>query len=677
ITAVCDAVGLTLSGQDTAAAQLLAYLQQKEMLLLLDNMEHLLTPPLLALIVQIAAQAPDCRLLATSRERLNLQAETLLDLRGLPYPTANDAQSALAAYPAVQLFTSRAQQTRADFVLTGQETAVITLCQLVDGLPLALELAATWTRILTVADIVAEIQQSLGSLTTTLRDIPARHRSLRAVIESSWQLLPAPEQAVMRQLAVFRGGFTRTAAQTASAATLPLLMSLVDRSFLRLDADQRFRRHPLLLQFAQEQLAANPVEQRQAQANHAHYFTTFIEQCDNDLKSGSNSQLIQKIRADFENLRAAWQWLLAEEALPMISRFCPGWERYFQQSGEFAQGRAIFDDAVRQLGHLPLDSDALVWIHCAHGSLAVRTGDNTLAAEILDRCIVAARQLNNAPLQALVLYRAGVNSEYQGKYDEAKARLEEAIHLGEQLDDPLLLGAMFNSLAIVEWMRDELDLAEEHALQGLTYAQNLNNEISVAMRLATLGSIAFAKKEYRRAIAYTEKAYQGFVARNHIWGIGSSLHNLANAWGALGDHEKALAMKLEVAGYEEETGHQWDMAVNHCSIAGTLVELNRLEEAEERAKAGIALAGTETPQVTVYGLGTLGRVEALRGNLLEAVALLMFALQHPAMAGYLAAELQPTLDSLRAELPAALLAQAEKRASAWTLADVLAQMLAV
>ena len=139
----------------------------------------------------------------------------------------------------------------ADFKLEQQATAVAHLCQLVGGLPLALELAATWTRVLSVAEIVIEIERGLDSLTTTLRDVPQRHRSLRAVIESSWQLLSADEQTLFRKLAVFRGGFTRVAAQAVARATLPQLMALVDRSFLRLDADQRFRRHPLLLQFAQ------------------------------------------------------------------------------------------------------------------------------------------------------------------------------------------------------------------------------------------------------------------------------------------------------------------------------------------------------------------------------------------------------------------------------------------
>ncbi|MEZ4593704.1 MAG: AAA family ATPase [Chloroflexota bacterium] len=280
VTAVAEAMNLKLSGKEALADQLRQQLQPLEALIVLDNLEHLLSNELRDFLSQLCQTAPELRLICTSRERLRLQAEHLLELGGLPFPVIGeritDNGLPLTDYPAVQLFTNRVQQVRADFDLGGWETAVTKLCQLVGGLPLALELAATWTRVLAVDDIVAEIERSLDALSTTLHDVPQRHRSLRAVIETSWQMLPAADQALFRQLAVFRSGFTRAAAQQVANARLPQLMSLVDRSFLRLDGDQRFRRHPLLLQFAQEQLASHPAEKTQTEAAHAQFFAVLV-----------------------------------------------------------------------------------------------------------------------------------------------------------------------------------------------------------------------------------------------------------------------------------------------------------------------------------------------------------------------------------------------------------------
>ena len=264
VTAVAEAMDLTLSGQEAVATQLLNQLKPLEALLVLDNLEHLLNDKLRDFLSQLTQEAPELRLIATSRERLRLQAERLLELEGLPYPVSGkpmtDNRIPFTDYPAVQLFANRVQRVRPHFDLAGEETAVTKLCQLVGGLPLALELAATWTRVLAVAEIVTEIQRGLDALSTTLHDVPERHRSLRAVIETSWQMLSAAEQALFRQMSVFRGGFTRAAAQQVANATPPQLMSLVDRSFLRLDEDQRFRRHPLLLQKAQRSLEGVQVE---------------------------------------------------------------------------------------------------------------------------------------------------------------------------------------------------------------------------------------------------------------------------------------------------------------------------------------------------------------------------------------------------------------------------------
>ncbi|MCA9934202.1 MAG: hypothetical protein H6662_09485 [Ardenticatenaceae bacterium] len=191
VTAVAQAIDFTFSGAGSPQAQLLQYLRRKEMLLVLDNFEQLLTDGRIPLVTEILAQAPQVKLLVTSQERLNVQAESLLELNGLPYPSVTNDNEA-ADYPAIQLFADRARRLKPDCAL--DVTAVSHICQLVEGLPLALELAAAWIRVLPLAEIAAEIEQGLDFLTSPLRDAPDRHRSVRILFEGSWQISNVNEQ---------------------------------------------------------------------------------------------------------------------------------------------------------------------------------------------------------------------------------------------------------------------------------------------------------------------------------------------------------------------------------------------------------------------------------------------------------------------------------------------------
>lgn len=231
-----------------AKQQVLDYLRQKSMLLIFDNCEHLLDG--VDLVADILQTAVHVKIIATSRERLQLHQEQLFTLHGLDAPPS-EQQEDLEAFTAVQLFLQSARRVRHDFQFSaGDERWLVRLCHLVGGMPLAVELAASWVEMLSLADIVAEIQQSLDFLETAVRNIPARQRSIRAVFDGSWKQLRPKEQQILPQFAVFRGGFTRQAAQTITGASLHSLSKLVNKSLLQYDAArQRYQIHELLRQY--------------------------------------------------------------------------------------------------------------------------------------------------------------------------------------------------------------------------------------------------------------------------------------------------------------------------------------------------------------------------------------------------------------------------------------------
>ncbi|NUO02992.1 MAG: hypothetical protein HUU01_20475, partial [Saprospiraceae bacterium] len=248
ISALAEALHLTIQAGVKPKTELFNYLDEKQLLLVIDNLEHLLAG--VGLLSEILMAAPQVKLLATSRERLNLQEEWSYRVQGLSFPKDASPDTNFESYSAMRLFLERACRAEAGFNLSEADLPhVIRLCQLVDGMPLALELAAPWVRSITCREIVQEIERSLDFLTTSLRNTPARHRSIKAVLEQTWQRLPETEKALLCKLSVFQGGCLREAAIQVTGATLTLLSSLVDKALLRRAESGRYELHELIRQF--------------------------------------------------------------------------------------------------------------------------------------------------------------------------------------------------------------------------------------------------------------------------------------------------------------------------------------------------------------------------------------------------------------------------------------------
>ncbi len=275
LPAIAEATGFTFTGAGNLQTQLFHFLGDKCLLLVLDNLEQLLKG--IEILSDLLQQCPQVKILATSREPLNLRIEWAVAVQGLPIPSDLRLEN-LESNSAVALFVQRARQGKFDFVLREEDLPdVERICQLVEGLPLGLEIAASWVRTLSCREIAREIENSLDFLTTSARDVPQRHHSLRAVFDYSWTLLTAEEQQALMKLSVFKGSFTREAARQVAAASLPLLTALVDKSLVGHAAGQRYELHELIRQYAHEQL----VHSGQLEATrdrHLRYFLTYAEE---------------------------------------------------------------------------------------------------------------------------------------------------------------------------------------------------------------------------------------------------------------------------------------------------------------------------------------------------------------------------------------------------------------
>jgi predicted ATPase/DNA-binding CsgD family transcriptional regulator len=312
-------------------SQLRDYFRRRQVLLILDNFEHLVGAQSVQLVSELLSQAPGLKIAVTSRSGLNAQGEQLFPVAGLSTPASAAVSADLAGYGAPQLFLQCARRLQPGFEPDSNDLrAMVGICQSVQGMPLGIELAAAWLEVLPPQAILGEIQKSLNFLRADWPDAPERHHSLRSVFDASWKLLEPGERAAMLRLSLFPGGFSSEAAERVTGATPKVLRALVHKSWLARQSTGRFQIHELLRQYAQELLRADRVAWESGQDAHADYFCQLLHGLGEKMKSREQLEAFDLVALEFENVRAAWQWLaqqgrveaLVEQMLPALTSFC-------------------------------------------------------------------------------------------------------------------------------------------------------------------------------------------------------------------------------------------------------------------------------------------------------------------------------------------------------------------
>ncbi len=308
---IASVLHLRLNGSATPIEQLLDHLHHKQMLLVLDNFEHLLGG--IQVIPDILQRCEMIQMLVTSREALRIRAEWSIDLVGLPYPA--DATDETPS-DAVNLFVARRAQYRRGVIPAENMTAIRTICHMVEGLPLAIELAAALTRENSIQQIAERLQAGFGGLATSLRDVPDRHRSLSVVFETSWNTLTPALQGHLARLSVFRGGFTVAAAGQVADAHPQHLAALSDKSLVISSTPQgRYTLHPVVQAYAAERVSATD----QAPQKHTQYYLTLLAAHTESLQKDKPQLSVAEIAPEMENVRLAWQRGLADGETDLLA----------------------------------------------------------------------------------------------------------------------------------------------------------------------------------------------------------------------------------------------------------------------------------------------------------------------------------------------------------------------
>jgi serine/threonine protein kinase/tetratricopeptide (TPR) repeat protein len=462
-----------------AKQQLLDYLHEKNTMLIMDNFEHVIGGR--TLVQDILQAAPHTNILVTSREKLNLSAETVFILSGMEFPEWETPEDALE-YGAVKLFMQSARRVRSDFQLEAGDLAYVArICRMVQGTPLGILLAAAWLDSLSPQEIALEISRSLDFLETEMHDLPERQRSLRAVFEYSWYLLTDEERTLFAQFSIFRGGFTREAAQQITGASLRTLTALINKSLLRRDnVSGRYDIHELLRQYAEEKLNASP-ELAATHDRHSQYYTGLVAQLAPRLKGHGQLEVLNVVETDFENVRTAWNWAVAQADAEGIRRAIEGVYLFLTFRNRFMDGEQLFR-AARQTWRAEGEKPPLL-----AEQVLVRFAEKPPLADFR-RGLTIAQQYDDAFEIAFCQRLLGHwLSHTEFNHEEGIPLLEQSLQGYEALGDKFYIAQVLDDLGWSHNLTQNNPKHRERVQHSLELRREIGDKIGVANSLRNMG----------------------------------------------------------------------------------------------------------------------------------------------------------------------------------------------
>jgi predicted ATPase/class 3 adenylate cyclase len=561
---IAQSLGIPEVAGRSIADSLKDYLQSKSLLLLLDNFEQVI--PAAPLVAELLVACGGLKTLVTSREGLRVSGEHEYFVPPLPLPNLTQLPSveSLSQYAAVELFLQRARSVKPDFRITPDTApAVAEICYRLDGLPLAIELAAARIKLLPPRAMLARLENRLEFLTGGARELPARQQTLRNAIAWSYDLLNEDEQKLFRRLSVFVGGCTLDAVETvvddrqAYLSLLDQFGSLLDKSLLRevegMSDEPRFVMLELLREFGMEQLKASG-EQETTQQRHANFFLALAEQAEAKLESVDQLEWINRMEQEHDNLRAALEWSkTAKGAGELCLRLAGTLGLFWEARGYFSEGRERIS-AVLSIEAAQGRTAARAKLLARAAELAYRQSDYAATVELAEESLAIYREVGDKQGIATVLIKLGNAATEAGDYETASGFLEEALTIWQELEDKHGTARALISLGWAALRPGDYQLANARLESALAISRELEDTRSIGFELSGLGEVALRRGDYARATKLLEESLELRRQLGSKWGVGVSLGTLG--WVAIreGDWKRALARLGESLEVRQEIG---------------------------------------------------------------------------------------------------------------------------
>ncbi len=582
VSTIAKSLEFSFRGHEEPKVQLFNYLREKEMLFVMDNFEHLIDGA--SLVAEILESAPKVRIIVSSRERLNLKGEWILMVEGMCCPETADMDT-IKNYGAARLFIDGAQRVRPDFSLSDDTIPyIIRICQLVLGMPLAIELASAWMSVLSCKEVVDEIEQNIDFLATSMRDVPERHRSMRTVFEHSWDLLSDEEKKVFMKMSVFRGGFQRDAAKKVTKASLLLLSDLVNKSLLQHYPSGRYAVHELLRQYAEEKLGERPQEREEVHDLHSQFYCEFMCQKRKLLRGERQREVLEEIGKEIDNVRAAWMWAVEKEEVNLIDRCFDSLWRFYIVRGWYQDGEEMFGKATKKL----------------------ESSGEEIEGE---KGLVLGK----------ILKRHGVFTYQLGRYEKANELLQRSISILHKLDAQKEIADALNELSRLDYIKGDYPKAQQILDECLSIYKKIGYREGMAAPYTILGNIAYRRGEFKDARGHYQKSYLIYKELGDRWGMAILLMNLASVAHELGEHSEAKRLYRESLAISRELGDRRGIASNLNNMGNVLKDLGEYAEAKKLYQESLEIKREIGDRKgAVMSLGNLGNIACALGEYDEA-----------------------------------------------------------
>ena len=621
LTAVATALGFAIEKELEPIQQIINYLSNKQLMLLLDNFEHLLAPPLNGadVITAVLQATSNVKIIVTTRQRLNLSSETVFTLEGLGIPDWETPDDALS-YSAVQLFVQSVRRVQVDFALTAENLPFVTrICRLTEGMPLGIVLAAAWIELLSLAEIADEMQADIDFLESEMGDLPPRQRSMRAVFDYSWALLSPPEQAVLAKLSIFKGGFTREAAQAVTGATLRQLLGLVNKSLVHRDAGNgRFSLHELLRQLAAKKLETQGKTEAIRTA-HSRYYLSWAASLEAASQTSQQLEVITVLRRDEQNTLASWLWAAQQGEAALLLSVLPVISFYLLATGSDFEAMRLFQQTLQQLP--PGDStftdttDKITLIRASILNRLQDLGFETFEGQPIDiDRLHAYFQACGARLEeALACQHLGYRAMREPNFPQALAYFQRQVDIYEQENEVLRLPLSLGRLSMLMLFAGQIEVAfklsqraTEISKQASPLFQSAAAFILTMYKLFEENDYAAAQASIAEITAAAHKSWlAGYGAINVLGGLILQGY-IALLQGKLDEAQQIRQKAVEIATITNNPRHTERAEAFASLIRLTLGEYQTVQvQIFASREGGLLSIGAIGTALTAYGQGNI------------------------------------------------------------------------
>lgn len=620
-SSLATALGLTPDGTSQVRDTLLTYLSTRHALLVLDNFEHLLDEAgdAALLLSDILAHAPRVKILVTSRERLNLYEEWFFHVQGLAYPEALDSH--FEQYGAVQLFVQGAQRVQPLFSAQDHTRSVLRICQLVEGLPLAIELSTYWLKLMSCEQLADELEKNIALLSSSFRNFPERHSSIQLIFDYSWKHLSPKEQEILTKLSVFHGSFDAQAAQRVAQATFQELNVLHTASLIRFDAARnRYSIHELIRRLSYDRLTAR----EDTHHTHLDYYIQFSANAEKGMLGAEESEWHEKIDIELDNIRAALAWASQQNLRMELLLLAVQLYRFWRIRSYLAEGYQWIERGLDQTTPIEENLHAKALGRMAALSNLMGKQEQTIA--YYQQALALARKQGNTERQAATLNGLAVVASQRQDYALARTYYQECLDICRAHQHTRLLGIALLNLSVSYHEEGDYSQAKSLLFEALSVARKLGNPQDIADVLNNLGGLAYEQEEYGLASQYLEESLSLYRKLKNTVSILSIMHTFVNVYLVQGDLARARQTSDEMQALSETVDDQIIKALSAYTLGFVSLEEGRIEHAEKQLSEAILKYDTlDDKRMLGFCLIDMAHAAAMRDQHEKAIHILSYA----------------------------------------------------